>query len=156
MPMITRCALVLLGVAASACAAPRSTFQFVLAGDVSENVMSAAVVTGAVDNSGNLNLEDDAWAITMALPGSAPSPQGESAALTLLDKQTADTFTGTCQVIVDNHQDTNGSAFAGTFTCTTLASTDGTKHVELKGGEFHTQVDDSSNNPNSCAIPPCN
>lgn len=150
---------IVLGVAA--CAAPSSTFQFNLAGDVVEHVVSSGEVTGTVDNAGNLALDDEVWSLLMELPGIATSSKEESViSLTIVSKETAETFTtsvaGTCSVTITPHASTNGSVVDGMFFCSGVASTDASKHVDVNGGEFHTLIDDSSNNPNSCPVPPCN
>ncbi|HSQ65128.1 MAG TPA: hypothetical protein VLM85_18025 [Polyangiaceae bacterium] len=141
-------ALVLLG----GCAASRSSFDFELG---TEKVASSGAVSGSVDNAGTLALHDDAWALDMSLPGLGfrgwVPLGGGGTDLTIISKTSGEIYTtaagGTCQVQLDPHQSTNGSVVSGTFMCSGLSSSDGTKQVDVPSGAFQTQIEDSANNP---------
>ncbi len=140
------------------CGSSRSGFDFELG---SEKVSSNGSVIGSVDNAGTLALHDGAWALDMSLPSLASGTWmtlgGGGSDLTIIGKTSGEIYTtaagGTCQVLLDPHQSTNGSVVSGTFVCNGLTSSDGTRQVDVPSGAFQTQIDDAANNPTSWSWP---
>ena len=137
----------------SGCERAPSTFAFDVVGTATQRVHSSGTVRGEVDDGGYLALDDDAWGLKMSLGGLAPGSRtlakggGE---LVIMSKVTGDVFTtglgGSCTVWVDPHEDTNGSAITGWFTCTGLPTGNGDP-IDVKGGRFGTFLNDAANNP---------
>lgn len=146
--------IALIALLTAACAGPRSSFEMTLTGDISEQVGSSAEATGSVDNAGHLTIDDGSWTLSMTLPGLTPAT-ALATPTTLQRLQPAVMLSGTCQVVLSDHQSTNGSPIDATFSCDGLASSDGTAHVSVAGGSLHTHIDDSANNPSSCIAPVC-
>jgi hypothetical protein len=140
--------------AMSACAAPRSTFDFVLTEDGhEERVGSGAMVNGQVNNAGYLALDDASWGLAMNLQGLAAGSHAlsnKSGTLAIMRKGTGEVFTtdlgGSCTVWLNPHQSTNGSAVTGWFYCSAVTSNTGRK-VDVGSGEFRTLINDAGNNP---------
>ena len=139
--------------AVSGCADDRSSFTFVLSGDIDEKVTSSGGVTGVVDNAGYLVIDDGSWQLEMSLGGLGSGEQtlaSSGGELSILHEGTADYFTtaigGSCSVFVAPHESTNGSAVSGTFYCTNLKSNTG-KQLDVGGGEFTTFISDTGNDP---------
>jgi hypothetical protein len=151
-------ALVLVSLCVCGCAASESSFDFQLG---AEKIYSGANVAGSTDNAGTLALHDDVWALNMSLPGLAAGSWlqlgGGGNDLTIISKASGDIYTtaagGTCAVLLDPHQSTNGSVVSGTFHCAGLASSDGSKQVDIPNGAFQTRIDDAANNPTSWPWP---
>lgn len=136
----------------SACAAPQSSFAFNLSGDATGSVNIEA--TGEIDDAGDLALDNDAWQLDMSLGGLSTGNHND-AEVTILRKTDGAIFTttvgGTCTVILDPHDSSNGSPVNGVFYCTGLMSSTGMT-VGVTGGEFLTEINDSENDPG--ASPP--
>jgi hypothetical protein len=139
----------------SACAtATRSSFDFVLAGDSDAHVHSGARVSGSVNNAGFLALADPdlGWSLNMTLDGLAP---GDHTATTTITRKigTPAIFRGSCDVIIDPHETSNGDTVTANFSCKGLASAAG-EHVDVPQGEFKTFINDASNDLNLNPPPP--
>ncbi len=139
------------------CAAPRSTFDFVLSGDSAEHVHSGARVTGRVNNAGFVALDDPdmGWSLSMSLGGLAPGDHvvGNKVGQVVITRKIGmpAIFTtalgGSCTVTIDPHNASNGDAVHATFYCTGLASAGG-QHIDVPQGEFKSFINDESNNLN--------
>jgi len=140
-------AVILAAAALCGCGTPRSTFDFVMTGDVGR--VSDHDASGVVDDTGVLAIDDAAWHLGMTLGGLG---EGEhpAVAVTIIDKNGARIFStdsgGTCSAFLDPHDGTNGSAISGHFGCTALADGSGDV-VDVNGVEFLTYVSDTANDP---------
>jgi hypothetical protein len=132
-----------------ACGTPRSTFDFVMTGDVGR--VSDLDASGVVDNTGVLAIDDAAWHLGITLGGLGEGKR-TSVALTIIDKNGGRIFStengGTCSAFLDPHDTTNGSAVSGHFACTALADGSGDV-VDVNGLTFLTYISDAANNPNT-------
>jgi hypothetical protein len=137
------------------CAAPRSSFDFGLKGDVEDSIHSGARVSGAANNAGFLALNDPdtGWSIAMSLGGLAPGDHvvGNKSGYAVFTHKSGmrGVFTtalgGTCTVTVDPHYTSNGDTVHANFFCTGLAAADG-RHINVPQGEFRTFINDEANN----------
>jgi hypothetical protein len=134
-----------------ACGGTPSTFDFTLSGDLSERVASDRGVTGEIDNTGRLALDDGTWLLSMTLNGLQAGVDQPAGELEVVDRATGDLFSttigGTCNVKLDPHGSNNGDLVHGVFHCTGLTSSDG-RQVDIGFGEFWTSINDAANDPN--------
>jgi hypothetical protein len=141
--------LALVAASMCACGSPRSTYDFVMTGDVGRQ--SDRDATGLVDDTGVLTIDDRLWQIGMTLGGLGEG-QHLNVPVTLIDKVGGRIFStgsgGTCTVFVDAHDTTNGSSFGGHFTCTALGDGAGGV-VDVNGLDFLTYISDAANNPST-------
>ena len=132
-----------------ACGTPRSTFDFVMTGDVGR--VSDLDATGVVDDTGVLAIDDAAWHLGMTLGGLAEGTHA-SVPLTIIDKTGGRIFStesgGACSAFVDPHDATNGSSISGHFTCAGLSDGRGDV-VDVNGVTFLTYISDAANDPSS-------
>lgn len=134
-----------------ACGTPQSSFAFNLSDKPSDSV-SGIDASGEVDNAGFVALDDGVWQLDVSLGGLSVGTH-TNVDVTLLREADgvvfATTLGGTCTVVLDPHDSTNGSAISGVFYCTGLVSSTGLNNVNVSGGQFLTYISDSANNPNS-------
>ena len=139
-------------VLACACAtASRSSFDFVLS--TNEHVHSGARVAGSVNNAGMLSITDPeiGWSIHLALDGMSAGAH-KANAIVVRKVETPGIFDGSCSVVLDNHETSNGDIVTGSFTCKDLVS--GNEHIAISVGEFRTFINDAANDLNLNPPPP--
>jgi hypothetical protein len=131
------------------CGGTRSAFELTTTGDVAVHVSSDAGVRGAVDNAGQLMLDDGTWAVSMTLTTLSADGWHPTSTFTLVHRG-QDVFStsngGSCKAMLDPHGATNGDAVHGYFACTGLVSNVG-ETIDITYGELSTAIGDVANDP---------